>query len=262
MTPNFPTFNHLPPATRTAVTDLLYRLADDELIIGHRGSEWTGLAPILEEDIAFSSMAQDEIGHAQVFYRFLHELGEPDPDKLAFARKPREFRCAALVSLPRGDWAFSVLRQFLYDMAEDVRLKSLAAGSLAPLAQAAVKLRAEEKYHVLHGRSWVLRLGRATPESHGRMQEALTTLYPHALGLFEPTEADITLDNAGIIPAEEQLRSEWESAVSPVLAQAGLTIDDNCRPLYGGRVGRHTEHLAGLLQSMQLVYNIDPDAKW
>lgn len=252
----------LPPRFKSAVTDLLYRLADDELIIGHRNSEWTGHGPILEEDIAFSSMAQDEIGHAQVYYQLLHELGEADPDSLGFGRKARQYRCASLVSLPKGDWAFSVLRQFLYDTGEAVRLAALCEGTLKPLADLARKLRGEEKYHLMHGRQWILRLGQATAESSRRMQDALNELYPHALGIFEPTEADETLAQIGICPRERELRTQWESAVSPTLEAAGLKLPENPVPAHGGRVGRHPAALAELLEQMQSVFNIDPTAKW
>ncbi|MFQ5413939.1 MAG: 1,2-phenylacetyl-CoA epoxidase subunit PaaC [Phycisphaerae bacterium] len=248
--------------TRHAVIDLLYRIADDELVIGHRDSEWTGLAPILEEDIAFSSMAQDEMGHAQTFYRLLHDLGEPDPDTLAFGRSPGEFRCASLVCLPNGDWAFSLLRQFLYDSAESVRLAVLADSTYAPLAHVARKLRSEEKYHLLHGRTWILRVGAATDESHRRMQSALDLAYPHALGLFEPTDADETLAQARVCPREHDLSRQWESAVAPVLVDAGLTVPTNVEPHYGGRHGRHSDALATLLRGMQLVYSADPTADW
>jgi ring-1,2-phenylacetyl-CoA epoxidase subunit PaaC len=258
----FPTFQDLRDSARDAVINLLYRIADDELVIGHRNSEWTGHGPILEADIAFSSMAQDEIGHAQAYYRMLHELGQPDPDTLAFGRALRQFRSASLASLPKGDWGFSVLRQFLYDAAETVRLTALAAGSLVPLAQMAAKIRGEEKYHFMHGRTWVLHLGDATGESHARMQAALDTLYPHALGLFEPTEFDMTLSQAGICPREEDLQKEWASAVVPVLHAARLHIPDNAAPLYGGRVGRHPAALRELLESMQSVFQLDPTAKW
>jgi ring-1,2-phenylacetyl-CoA epoxidase subunit PaaC len=258
----FTSLTDLDALVRRAVIDLLYRMADDELVIGHRNSEWTGLAPILEEDIAFSSMAQDEMGHARAYYEMLHQLGEPDPDTLAFARKPRQFRCASLVCLPKGDWALSVIRQFLYDSAESVRLVALCESTLEPLAQLARKLRGEEKYHLMHGRSWVLRLGNAIPESHRRMQDALTAVYPHALGLFEPTEADEPLAQAGVCPHEGELKTQWESAVFPALQAAGLHVGDHVRPVYGGRVGRHPDSLTELLNNMQLVYNIDPSAKW
>ena len=241
---------------------MFYRLADDELIIGHRNSEWTGHAPILEADIAFSSMAQDEMGHAQAYYGMLHQLGECDPDALAFGRKPRDFRCASLVCLPKGDWGFSVLRQFLYDAAETVRLAAFLGSSLTPLAQLAGKLRGEEKYHLMHGRNWVLRLGSSTDDSHRKMQAALDFAYPHALGLFEPSEYDETLAQAGISPREEELKRQWESAVAPVLTDAGLNVPDGAEAIYGGRVGRHPEVLKELLDKMQLVYSIDPTAKW
>src|SRR5512141_2016888 len=105
-----------------AIKDLLYRIADDELILGHRNSEWTGLGPILEEDIAFSSIAQDQIGHAVSIYTMLHEqFGEPTPDALAFGREEHEFRCSHLVELPIGDYAFSLIRHFLFDHAELLR---------------------------------------------------------------------------------------------------------------------------------------------
>ena len=249
--------------TRDAVIDLLYRMADDELIVGHRNSEWTGLAPILEEDIAYSSMAQDEMGHAQAYYQMLHELGEPDPDTLGFARKPRQFRCASLVCLSNNhDWAFCLIRQFLYDVAETVRLTALTESALVPLAQLATKLLSEEKYHLMHGRSWVLRLGRATDDSRRRMQSALTTAYPHALGLFEPTEADEPLAQRLICLREEELCRQWESAVAPVLSDAGLLQPETAEPVYGGRFGKHPKALTELLDDMQLVYRIDPAAKW
>ena len=255
-------FQALEGHARDAVINLLYRLADDEIVIGHRNSEWTGHGPILEADIAFSSMAQDEIGHAQAYYRMLHELGESDPDSLAFGRGVRQFRCAGLVSLPKGDWGFSVLRQFLYDAAETVRLTALAQGSLKPLAHLAAKLRGEEKYHLMHGRSWVLHLGDATKESHARMQTSLDSLYPFALGLFEPSEFDQALAQLGICPREEELQKEWGSAVAPVLQAARLHVPENAVPVYGGRVGRHPAALRELVEQMQSVFQLDPTAKW
>jgi ring-1,2-phenylacetyl-CoA epoxidase subunit PaaC len=258
----FETPDALNDRTRAAVVDLLYRLADDELIIGHRDSEWTGLGPILEADIAFSSMAQDEMGHAQAYYQLLHELGQAEPDTLAFGRELEDFRCASLVSLPKADWGFSVLRQFLYDTAEQVRLIALAQSAYRPLAHLARKLQSEEKYHLMHGRTWVLRLGDATDESRRIMQDGLTIAYPHALGIFEPTDADQTLAQAGICPRESNLCRQFESAASPVLREAGLTIDPSTEPVYGGRQGVHHSSLSSLLDGMRLVYNTDPEAKW
>lgn len=259
----FETSASLTGMNRSAVIDLLYRLADDALIIGHRDSEWTGLAPILEEDIAFSSMAQDEMGHALMYYQLLHELGEPEPDTLAFNRRARDFKCCGLVCLPnKRDWAFCTVRKFLFDAAESVRLAALSESAYAPLAQLARKLRSEKKYHLMHDRAWVVKLGESTEDGRQRMQKALDFAYPHALGMFEPTESDEPLAQAGICPRERELCSQWASAVAPVLKKAGLRVNENARPVYGGRVGRHPEALAELLESMQMVYQIDPSANW
>ncbi len=247
---------------RSAVVDLLYRLADDELIIGHRDSEWTGHGPILEADIAFSSMAQDEMGHALTYYRLLEDLGEGEPDALAFGRPAERFRCCSLVALPNQDWAFSLVRQFLYDTAEHVRLTELSRCAYEPLAQVARKLQSEEKYHLMHGRTWVIRLGSATGDSRGRIQDALAAAWPHALGMFESTEHSESLRHYELCPAESKLSAQWQSAVAPVFREAGIRVPENVEPIFGGRRGRQAPELAELLAGMQLVYNIDPAAKW
>ncbi len=257
------TLNDLDAPTKSAVIDLLYRLADDAIIIGHRGSEWTGFAPILEEDIAFSSMAQDDMGHALTFYQMLHELGEPDPDTNVFGRKLEQWKCASLVSLcSKRDWAKSLVRKYFYDVAESLRLESLAQGSLVPLAQLARKLSSEKKYHLMHGHMWMPRLGQGTDESHQLMQDAVDTLYPHALGMFESTGADDLLDQAGIFLREDELRKRWVAAVDKVLGESSLKINAKASPVYGGRSGKHPDDLATLLDGMQLVYKLDPSAKW
>lgn len=258
-----PTTTHsLEADAREALADLLLRLADDELVIGHRNSEWTGLGPILEADIAFSSMAQDEIGHAQAYYRLLHDLGRPAPDAMVFARRAADFRCAALVSLPRGDWAFSIVRQFLYDAAESVRLEALAVCSYSPLAALVRKLRGEEKYHLLHGRTWLMKLGSATEDSHARMQTAVDELFPYALGLFESTPHEAALAALRIQPTEAELLEQWCRAVEPVIREAGLRVPANCKPLLGGRTGKHPAALNELVDEMQKVSRIDPSASW
>lgn len=243
-----------------ALKDLLFRLADDEALMGHRNAEWTGHGPILEADIAFSSMAQDELGHALAYYSLLHDLGEADPDALAFARGPEAFRNAQLVELPRGDWAFSLMRQFLYDQAESLRLAALAGCSHAPLAEAARKFAGEEKYHLLHGRTWVTRLA-ASDEGRARLQSALDRAFPYALGLFEPTAEQEAIVAKGLHPPEAELQARWEAVVRPMLSEAGLIAPD-AAPAYGGRRGQHTEHLTALLNDMQLVYRMEPQAEW
>lgn len=248
-----------------AIKDLLYRLADDELVIGHRMSEWTGLGPFLEEDIAFASIAQDEVGHSQAYYTLLHELlGEAIPDVLAFQRQPEKFRSSLFTEQPNGDYAFSLIRHFLYDFAEEVRLEALVKSKFAPLAELAVKLSREERYHQLHAITWVNQLGSATEESHRRMQDAVNAAYPMALGLFEPTEWNDILAAEGIMPREQELQAAWYLKVEEHLTAAGLTIPAVSDPsaFYGGRSGKHSEHLSKMLKEMTEVTTIDPTAVW
>lgn len=269
---------------KSAVIDLLYRLADDALILGHRNSEWTGIGPILEEDIAFSSMAQDKMGHALVLYTMLNGLGEADPNHAAFGRKPEQYRCCSLVVLEcltkeqgaaaelsnnpvrdelmsRGDWAMSLVRQFLFSEADAQRWAALEKSTHAPLAQFAAKLRGEIKYHTMHGRLMMEKLCKS-PESRRRLQAALDTLYPHALGMFEPTKFDAELAEAGICPSEAELCKAWESQAAAILYRCELKAPREAKPVYGGRQGKHPPEMRDVLDALQKVYRLDPTAQW
>jgi ring-1,2-phenylacetyl-CoA epoxidase subunit PaaC len=248
-----------------AIKDLLFRLADDDLVIGHRMSEWTGLGPTLEEDIAFASIAQDEVGHAQAYYVILHELmGEATPDVLAFQRQPGNFRSCRFVEQPIGDYAFSLVRHLLYDLAEEIRLEALSRSAFIPAAQLAKKLVREERYHQLHALTWINQLGTATEESQRRMQEAINAALPMAYSIFEPTQWNDTLANEGIFPREQELQAKWELKVDEVISQAGLKVPavTDKTAFYGGRSGQHTEHLVKMLAEMTEVTVIDPTAVW
>ncbi len=248
--------------TRAALRAYLFAIADDEMLIGHRLSEWTGLGPIMEEDIAFSSMAQDEMGHALVWYQLLGRLGEADPDRLAFLRDAPDWRHATLCELPRGDYAFSLVRQYLYDLAEALRYEALTGSSWAPLAESAVKLRQEEKYHLLHGKAYVERLGRSEGEAKDRLQAALDELYPYALGLWEAPEGEDALASEGIVPASGDLRAHWIELCRQRFGDAGLVLPTEAEAVAGGRRGQHGEHLEPLLSAMQGLFRSDPDAVW
>lgn len=253
----------LPSALRGAVDALLVALADDCVLQGHRDAEWTGLGPILEEDIAFSSMAQDELGHALVLYRIRHEhLGAADPDDQAFLRDAPDWRHARLVELPRGDFAFSLVRRALFDLAKAVQYDALRQSPVRELAVAATKLRQEKKYHLVHDRAFVTRLGRAGEESRERMQAALDLAFPAALDLLEPSTGHDELAAAGILPEAGALRAVWLEAVGQLATDAGLVLPNAGRGDLGGRKGRHTEHLEPLLSAMQGMYRSDPEATW
>lgn len=244
-----------------ALCERLLAMADDEFILGHRNSEWTGHAPILEEDIAFSNIAQDEQGHAAVWYGLLQELTGDDPDALVFFRDGPAFRNAQLVELPKGDWAFSMIRQYLFDAAEKVWLLHFLSSQYRPLAEAAAKIRTEELYHFRHSSSWVRRLGLGTEESNGRTQKALDSLWPYARQLFVPLPGEQQLVSAGFVPEAEAAGRAWQIAVQPFLEESGLTIPAEQRPAAEDRAD-HTPHLASLLAELQEVARLDPEAVW
>ena len=256
----------LAPEVISAIKPFLYRIADDALMIAHRNSEWTGLGPILEEDIAFSSIAQDKLGHSLAVYSILHEeFGEEDPDTIAFTRNEKDFTCCHLVELPIGDYAFSLTRHLLFDLAEQLRYEMLENSSLESLAKVARKVKGEIKYHLFHAVTWVIQLGaKGNEESKARTQTALNETFPLALGIFEPGDQDDILTREGIFEGEEVLKEKWLTALGSIIEEAGLILPDvaQVEPVYGGRKGYHTEHLQPLLDEMTEVFRIDANAEW
>lgn len=167
-------------------TDLLLALADDELILGWRNSEWTGIAPFLEEDVAFSSIAQNEIGHARALYELAaRELGTT-ADELAFDRGPEEYRSAPLVELRRLEWARTIARHWLYETADEIRVAALKASDDPEIAGLAAKIDREEAYHRMHAEMWIDRL-LGTDEGRTRLNDAIDELWPYALGVLDDT---------------------------------------------------------------------------
>lgn len=243
-----------------ALAARLLAQADDELILAHRDAEWTGHAPILEEDIGLANIAQDELGHAALWYGLHQQLTGRDPDQLVFHREAAGWRNVQLVELPKGDWAFTMLRQYLFDSYELVWLAPLAESRHAGIAQAAAKIRKEELYHYRHSCAWVRRLGLGTEESQRRMQNALNEMWPYTPQLFATLEDEIALVNAGYVPPLAAVREAWIAEVLPRLEAAGLTIPLAATvPL---RRDEHTPHLAELLREMQKVARADPEAEW
>jgi ring-1,2-phenylacetyl-CoA epoxidase subunit PaaC len=248
----------------TALREFLYNMADDQLIIGHRNSEWTGFGPFLEEDIAFSSMAQDKIGHSYALFQILHELGEAPPDATAFMRSAVQYRNCIYVELPNGEYEFSLMRHFLFDTAERIRFQLLSESSFKPLAVLAKKIVGELRYHCAHADTWIKRLGSATEESVSRLQRALDHGLPFALGIFEPSDGEETLASDGIYPGDIVLLERWKKEVVQVLAATKLALPgwDSLKPVKGGRAGVHSEFLEPLLREMSEVLRIDPKAEW
>jgi ring-1,2-phenylacetyl-CoA epoxidase subunit PaaC len=173
-------------------TSLLLSYADDELILGWRDSEWTGIAPSLEEDVAFSSIAQNEIGHARALYELAaRDLGT-SADELAFDRDPSEYRSAPLVQQRRLDWAHTIARHWLYECADEIRLAAFKGSDDAEVAGLAAKMDREEVYHRMHAQMWADRL-----RGNDRFEAAVDELWPYALGVLSPEQRGALAERTG-----------------------------------------------------------------
>jgi ring-1,2-phenylacetyl-CoA epoxidase subunit PaaC len=250
---------------RTALADLLLAMADDEFVLGFWDSEWTGIAPLLEEDVAFASLAQDEIGHAQALYQLLAELEGGDPDELAFGRPPEAYRHARLLDHPRTDWAFSVARRFLYDTADAARLDALAASAYAPLAGVVAKMRREETYHLLHMHAWVERLATGGEEPRARLVAALERLWPDALCVLDGVDGDGLLAEAGVLAEPlADVRRRWLAGLAPELARLGLPAPPAGAVAAPGpcRGPDHGDDFRWLWEQFTMVRRSDPEAVW
>lgn len=248
------------------LVDLLLSVADDKLILGHRNADWTGLAPILEEDIAFSSLAQDDLAHAMALFELIAAIDGRGADQIAYGRPAAEYRCCPLVELhDEFDWAVAIARQFLCDHFEQLRLARLSQSSYRPLRELAARMLAEERLAIGHADQWVIRLGKAPEDARGRIQKALDKLAPLAGGLFEPTFDVAALEKAGIYPTlPGDMHTLWSDAISNVIDAATLRFapPPPAAPGADGRTGHHLPEFATLLDEMTEVYRVEPNAAW
>ena len=245
----------------SALSTLLLTLADDEFVIGYWDTEWTGIAPILEEDVAMSSIAQDEIGHALAFYELLSSQTGIAPDAYAYGRNPDEYRFARLLGHARGDWAITMARRYLYETADAVRLASLERSSHRPLADLVAKMRREEQYHLMHVQTWFERFQTHPGEARDRFSAALTGLWPDALDMFAPLDGEAELLVDGKLPEPmTELRARWQAMLQPSLDRAGAALEGNA-PAEPRRGGEHPD-FAWLHNEMTLVYRSQPGAEW
>lgn len=205
-----------------ARVELLLALADDELVLGHRDSEWTGIAPNIEEDVAFSSIAQDELGHAMALYGLAGQGMGREADWLVFSREPTGFRHSRLLEAPRGDFAFTIVRRFVYELADRLRIEALGASSWRPLAELARKIRREEVLHFDHAWLWLRRLSAREP-GRSRVERALGAVLLQAAGVLVPLPVEEQLLAEGVLPGSwEALWSTWREQLQHHLAQVGF----------------------------------------
>ena len=242
--------------------ELLLSMADDEFIIGFSDSEWTGIAPLLEEDVAMSSLSQDELGHAAALYALLAEIKGTDADVLAYDREPADYRHARLLDHGRGDWAMTIARRYLYETADAARLEALVDGSWQPLADLVGKIRREERYHLMHIGTWLERLAETRGASRDRLLAALATLGPDAGTVFTSLDGEPSLIDGGVL-ARSMADSEraWRDSLAPVFQRLDLPLPPPTVDPATGRTA-HGNDFRWLWGEFTSVRGADPGATW
>ena len=275
-----------------ALVSFVTALADDELVLGHRHSEWTGYAPHIEEDVAFSSIAQDEIGHAAAYYALVVETTRGNPDELGLGRAAGEYRNAVLCERPNDEWAYTLARHWLYDHADALRLETLEESSHEGLAALARKIRREERYHLIHADTWITRIAHGPAEGRAKLVDAIARAWPEARGLFEPFDHEEEAVYQGLLPVPSaEIEQRWADATLAALDDLGLPAnvrdraDESAEFVasssgdliaagdghrahaaapdgYGGRRGVHTQDFDELWDVMTGQYRAHPGATW
>jgi len=243
------------------------RLGDDAIILGHRLSEWVSYGPFLEEDIALGNVSLDFIGHAKMYYTYAaalsNEAGDnKTEDDFAYLRNEREFQNHLINELPRGDFAYSVVKQLLVDFFNKHFIEKLKSSNDETLSAIATKAAKEITYHCRRSKEWTLRLGDGTEESHLKMQQALDDIWGYTHEIFEQDELELRLVAQGIAVDTANLKDKWFNDVKTIIEQATLKVPESEWAVRGGRAGYHTENLGHLLTEMQFVHRSFPGAKW
>jgi ring-1,2-phenylacetyl-CoA epoxidase subunit PaaC len=242
----------------------LLRLADNPLVLAQRLGEWVGKAPMLEEEMALVNIGLDLLGQARMLLSYAANLSPqyPDEDALAFQRDVLDFHNVLLVEQANGDFAMTMMRQFLFSTFSLHQYMALASCRDVRLAGIAAKALPEVRYHVRHSGQWVLRLGDGTEDSHRRAQSALDQLWMYTGELFECDDVERQMIDAGLGVSAAELREAWQADVQACLSGAGLVHPEDGWMQTGGRNGHHSEHLGYLLCEMQFMQRAYPNAKW
>ena len=249
---------------KDAVLKYVLQLADDSAILGQRLGEWCGHGPALELDMALTNVSLDLFGQARSLYQYAAELdgqGKSEDD-MCFLRNPNEYLNNLLVELPNGDFAQTIIRQYLFDEFQLAQYQLLKSSNDAHLAGIAEKSFKETVYHRRLSSEWVKRLGDGTTESHDRAQKALNYVWPYTGSMFMPSDADKEAIGLGIGADLDEIKEHWQASVRQTLELATLTIPENSWMQQGGKSNIHTEHLAFILAEMQMMQRAYPGAEW
>lgn len=259
---------------KKALVDLLYQLADDDLLISFRGTEWLGLVPHIEEDVAYSSINQNTMGHAAIYYQLLEELGEGKADDLAHGRSEAVRKNAILLEEVNGsghwlyqepnyDWAFTVVRNYFYEVMKKHKIESLKTSSYEPLAQVAVRVQSESIYHFMHWKTWFYQLVNAQGEARDRMNAAIDKAWKDVGGLLSLGSNREVLANAGLIDSEEVLKGRFIAVIKDAFEHLNLEYPGEPGMVRGdGRTGAHTPDLKEAIDTLAEVYNLNPAVPW
>ncbi len=249
---------------KDALFEYCLRIGDNSLVVGHRVSEWCGHGPILEEDIALTNIALDLVGQSRTLLTYAGAVegkGRTEDD-LAYLRQVVDYRNCLLAEQENGDFAKTIVRQFLFDSYNVLLLEELQHSADATLAAYAVKSLKEAAYHVRHSSEWMIRLGDGTAESKQRTQTALDELWMYSGELFEMDETETTLQKANIAPDSKAIYEKWTANVSKILEMATLQLPETGWMQTGGRTGKHSELLGYVLAELQYVQRSYPNCEW
>lgn len=250
---------------QNALFEFLLRQGDNSLVLGHRLSEWCGMGPVLEEDIALANTALDLIGQTRLWLSYAAEVegAGRDENDLAYLRDVYDFRNALLLEMPNEDFGRTILREFFFDAFQLPWLTALSSSADERVAEIAAKSAKEASYHLERSAETVIALGDGTDESHGKMVTALEYLWPFAGELMIDDEVDHAIVKEAIAPLPSTIKPAWDATVNTTLTDAMLTRPDSDFAHAGGRNGvRHTEHLGHMLATMQILPRSHPGATW
>ena len=256
-----------------AVTELLFQLADDDLMISQRGAEWLGLAPHIEEDVAFASISQDNMGHAAMFYQMLEDLGAGKADDLAYLRQAADFRNAVLTERVNGeghymeepnyDWAYAIMRNYAYEVFKRIRLDALEKSSYVPLVDIAQKMKKEQFYHLYHWEVWIDQLASSTEEAQSRLNAAIEKTWEDVYTLFDLGPKAEQFVQQGLMESSDAMKAKFVEQTCERFVNAGLNWPGEPRSAgETGREGSHSSELEDALVHMSSVYKLAPQASW